>query len=374
MKIAFISLMKILPWGGSEELWYKAAKLALANGHTVTTLTQKWSETPAKIGELQQLGADAQFFYVADYPSSIERLAIRLRLRQQVAEVVPIIDADVYVISNGSVFDFIHHQQTIKYVLDSGKPYIMVSQHNFENGNVVTTSHHDYAVKVARNAAKFFFVSARNLLNAERQLSYYLPNAEVINNPLNIRDIAIKPFPEGETLLMACVARLDCAFKGQDILLQVLSTEPWTSRDYHLRLYGSGPHREYLQRLIELYDLQAKVTIAGHVHNVDQIWQDNQVLVLPSLSEGTPLALVEAMLSGRAVVTTDVGDNGEYVQNGITGFLAPVASVTCIAAVLEQLWKCRSDLPAMGEKAFGRALDITDLQPEVKLLKFIESI
>ncbi|WP_432207238.1 glycosyltransferase, partial [Hymenobacter defluvii] len=73
------------------------------------------------------------------------------------------------------------------------------------------------------------------------------------------------PFPSANKLLIACVARLDCAFKGQDILLQVLSMAPWTGREYHLRLYGSGPHLEYLQSLIKMYNLQDKVTIEGHV-------------------------------------------------------------------------------------------------------------
>ena len=373
MKIAFISLMKILPWGGSEELWYKTAKTALVNGHEVVTLTQQWPGTHTRITELKSLGADIQFYRTVTYPSLFKRVAIKLRLRQRVDEIIPVIDADVYVISNGSVFDFVYHQQNIKYVIDSGKPYLMISQHNFENGNILPINQRDYAIQVIQKAAKFIFVSERNQRNAERQLAYFFPATEVISNPLNTRDISIKPFPvsNGE-LRMACVARLDCAFKGQDILLQVLSQEPWINRQYQLSLYGSGPHQEYIQSLLALYNLQSKVRIVGHVHDVDKIWATNQVLILPSLSEGTPLALVEAMLSGRAVVTTDVGDNSRYVLNEITGFLAPVASVTCIAVVLERLWEQRANLPAMGERAFARTMQITDLHPETTLLKHIE--
>lgn len=374
MRITFISLMKILPWGGSEELWYKTARLALANGHSVCSLTQQWPEVPERIAELQKLGADAQFYYAPGYPSLAERLAMKVRIKQRISEVVPEIVADVYIISNGSIFDFIHHQKTIKSILASGKPYVLISQHNFENGNVVADDQRGYAIQVMENAAKFFFVSERNFQNAERQAAYLIKNAEVISNPLNIKKIAVKAFPPGSMLLMACVARLDCAFKGQDILLEALSTGPWPERDFRLRLYGSGPHLHYLHRLIALYGLGEKVNVEGHVNDIDQIWESNQVLVLPSLSEGTPLALVEAMLSGRAALSTDVGDNGKYIQDGVTGFLAPTSSVTCIRTALERLWEHRAHLQVMGENAFAHAVAITNLQPDETLLRFIETL
>ncbi|RZM07576.1 MAG: glycosyltransferase [Pedobacter sp.] len=178
---------------------------------------------------------------------------------------------------------------------------------------------------------------------------------------------SIKSFPASSRLLMACVARLDCDFKGQDILLQVLSTPQWNERAFSLKLYGSGPHSTHLQQLIALYNLQDKVSIEGQVSDIDHIWETNHVLVLPSLSEGTPLALIEAMLSGRAAVTTDVGGNSEYVRDGDTGFLADMASVKCLAASLEDLWHNRHRLQAMGEAAFKHAAAITDFYPEKRL-------
>ena len=374
MKIAFVSLMKILPWGGSEELWFKTAKLALTNGHAVYSLTQEWDTIPAKIEELKKLGANTRFYYTSGPPSVTDRIAIRMRLKQRLVEVVPAINADVYIISNGSVFDFIYSRQTIKNIIDNGKPYVMISQHNFENGNIVSFAHRDYAIDIVQRAARFYFVAKRNLENTERQLASVIENAAVISNPLNIKDVSITKFPESNKLLMACVARLDCAFKGQDILLQVLSAGAWIGRSYRLKLYGSGPHLEYLHQLIQFYNLSNKVTLEGHVNDVDQIWEANQVLVLPSLSEGTPLALVEAMLSGRAVLSTDVGDNGKYVLSGTTGFLAATASVGCIASALEELWEHRGQLQIMGENAFAHSIKITDLNPDETLLKFIETI
>jgi glycosyltransferase involved in cell wall biosynthesis len=101
---------------------------------------------------------------------------------------------------------------------------------------------------------------------------------------------------------------------------------------------------------------------------------NNQVLILPSLSEGTPLALMEAMLSGRAALSTDVGGNATYIRDGDTGFLADVASVSCIATAMEKVWASKAELSEIGVRAFNHALKITDLHPEKTLLDFIEQI
>lgn len=372
MKIAFVSLMRASPWGGSEELWYGVAKHALAKGHTVITLTQKWDKLPEKIKEIRQLGADTKFYDVARY-NIIERIAAKMNIKQTSSDFVPELDADIYVLSNGSTWDFLYNYQLAKRVLGSEKPYILISQHNFENGHIVKENQRDYAIAVIKKAKKVFFVSEQNMRSAERQLGSFMEGAQVVSNPVNIKEISIKPFPVSQKLLMACVARLDCDFKGQDVLLQVLGSERWLNRDFSLKLYGSGPHLQHLHHLIRMYGLQDKVSIVGHAKNIDYIWENNQVLVLPSLSEGTPLVLVEAMLSGRAVVTTDVGDNGRFVRNNETGYLAATASEKSFAVSLEDLWINKKSLKDMGEVAFMHASKLVDLNPELYLLHFIEN-
>lgn len=373
MKIAFVSLMRASPWGGSEELWFRAAKLAIANKHTVCTLTQRWQEAPTKIKELEHLGAETHFYEAARY-SLIAKIAVKLSLKPGIEEVIPSIEADVYVLSNGSTWDFIYNHVITDWLIAWNKPYILISQHNFENGHTVKEAWRAYALKFITGAKSIFFVSARNLQVAERQLGSAIERAQVISNPVIIKSRSVKSFPVSSRLLMACVARLDCDFKGQDILLQVLSAAQWGERDFYLRFYGSGPHLAHIKQLIGLYNLQDKVSIEGQVSDIDHIWETNHVLVLPSLSEGTPLALIEAMLSGRAVVTTDVGGNSDYVRDSDTGFLAATASVKCLTASLEDLWNNRHKLQAMGEAAYEHAAAITDFHPEKRLFKHIQQV
>ena len=371
MKIAFVSLMSGFAWGGSEELWFRTAKLALSEGNTVYTLTKRWPNTPDKIAELQNLGAHTNFYFQPDYSIS-DRIQIKLKLKKYHPYIVPEVTADLYIVSTGTTFDFIYYRPIIDKVLKPKSQYILISQHNFEFGSLIIGSQQTYGINIIKNAAHFLFVSERNLNTAIRQIAFPITNAQVISNPINIKKAAKKPYPASPKITMACVARLDCYFKGQDILLEALSTEKWKKRDFSLKFYGTGPHLEHLQMLILLFDLQNKVTIEGHVNNVDQIWETNQVLVLPSISEGTPLALIEAMLSGRTALATDVGDNGKYVLNNSTGFLVDVASVKCLSDGLEELWHERENLLQMGERAYEHALRITDLNPEQTLMNLIQ--
>ena len=53
------------------------------------------------------------------------------------------------------------------------------------------------------------------------------------------------------------------------------------------------------------YQQEKKVSIGSFVSDMDEVWQKHHALVLPSISEGTPLSLQEAILKGRTVLATD---------------------------------------------------------------------
>ena len=70
-----------------------------------------------------------------------------------------------------------------------------------------------------------------------------------------------------------------------------------------------------------------------------------------SRAEGTPLALVEAMLCGRPAIVSDVGGNQEWVTEGQTGFVAEAPVIGPTRAALERAWSARQDWKAMGLQA-----------------------
>lgn len=373
MKIGFVSLMRIADWGGSEELWSKTALLALREGYEVESLTFGWAPVSPRIAKLREAGVDTHFYY-NDSQALLSRVAVRLGIKKGRSEQVPPLGADVYIISNGSTWDFLYNRQLVNRVVATGKPYIILNHNSLDSGNILDDTQREYALAVLGKASKVLFVSERNREGAERQMAHAIPHAQVVGNPVSIRQAAIQPFPVSDKLLIASVGTVECSIKGQDLLLEALSGEVWKTRDFLLQIYGRGPHVQYLHRLIALYGLQGKVTLEGHVSDVDLIWANNQALVVSSTTEGVPMVVAEAMLSGRAVLGTDVGAIDRYVEEGETGFLVAVARAKYLAEGLEKMWHSRSQLKKMGENAFARASAITNMHPEESFLAIIKSV
>jgi len=376
MKLLFISLMEGSTWGGSEELWYRAAQAALKQ-HTVTVCVFHWDHEPAPIGRLRKLGAAiVKVQRRAAYPL-LKRVRTRFLGEGHVQGFndLKAFDPDAICVSQGGTFDLGYHAAFYELITGMAKPFLIVSQHNLEHGGIVPAVFRNPIMDALQKASHVFFVAARNRAVAERQLAAAIPNASIISNPVNIASIGIRPFPPTNTSLkMACVARLDCGYKGQDLLMEALSSTEWRNRDFLLQLFGAGPDESYLKQLIEFYGLGNKVYLAGKTADIDRVWEEHHVLVLPSLSEGTPLSMVEAMLCGRPVLAADVGGIDQYIETGKTGFLVATASVKALRSALEDLWEQRNQLEQLGINAYHHALAIVDRNPEQTLLNKMTSL
>ena len=213
-------------------------------------------------------------------------------------------------------------------------------------------------------AARCFFVSEHNRRLTEDQIGARLTNAEVVRNPYLVPAGGPLPWPEGgggESLRLACVARLYLLDKGQDILLRVLARERWRGRSLHVSFYGRGVNAEALSDLAARLCLR-NVSFEGQTEDVPGIWKGHHALVLASRAEGLPLALVEAMMCGRPAVVTRVGGNAEVVEDGVNGFLA-APDEDSIDAALEEVWARRGELRAMGELAAQRIRELVPAKP-----------
>jgi len=116
---------------------------------------------------------------------------------------------------------------------------------------------------------------------------------------------------------------------------------------------GSGPLEQSLNVLIRGLQVSDRVTCIGRLDDVPGFLGAMDMFALPSTTEGTSLALLEAMAASLPVVATDVGGNGQVVEDGQTGFLTPSNDT---AALVKKLTICvnnRSASKVMGQN--GRA-------------------
>ena len=95
------------------------------------------------------------------------------------------------------------------------------------------------------------------------------------------------------------------------------------------------------------------MTFAGFRDKLADVWAENQLLVLPSREESMPIAVLEAMHCARPCLVTDVGDNAEYVEDGVTGFLALGDRLDALSDALERAWRNRERWRNMGLDAYA---------------------
>jgi starch synthase (maltosyl-transferring) len=134
--------------------------------------------------------------------------------------------------------------------------------------------------------------------------------------------------------LILCVGRLDVQ-KGLSILLEAAEQVVALRPDWHLVIVGDGPERDRLQRRVaESPPLRNRVHWLGRSDEVPSLLKSADLLVLPSLWEGMPNVVLEAMAARRAVVATAVEGSEDLVTPGQTGWLVPPADPEALCQAL----------------------------------------
>jgi glycosyltransferase involved in cell wall biosynthesis len=113
--------------------------------------------------------------------------------------------------------------------------------------------------------------------------------------------------------------------KGVQYLVEAMNVVRMQVPSAHLIIVGEGTTRPLIERLIDDLHLCSTVTLVGEVANssVPLYMAAADVFALPSLSEGFPNVLLEAMAGGLPIVATQVGGMAEIVEDGVNGFLVP---------------------------------------------------
>lgn len=145
--------------------------------------------------------------------------------------------------------------------------------------------------------------------------------------------------------------------KGHVHLLQalprILAEHPKTV----LLLAGQGELEQPLRAEAARLRVEAHVKFLGLRGDVPALLSLLDAFVLPSLSEGLSMALLEAMAAAKPVVATRVGGNPEVVLDGETGFLVEAQSPESIADGVARLLRDKARAARMGERGRARALE-----------------
>ncbi|HEV7766698.1 MAG TPA: glycosyltransferase family 4 protein [Thermoanaerobaculia bacterium] len=351
-------------WGGSEELWSAAAAVIAAAGHQVTVYKETIDEREPRIQRLRELKCTLRdltggrfvprrllltFLSLrVNYGLQLLRLGLGLKLSRR---------PDLVVISQGGNQDGLFLADVCRHLK---LPYVMILN-KASDLDWPPDVRRERMRRVYQSVVECYFVSEHNRVLTEEQLGFELPHASVVRNPFLVPWERRSDWPdERDVVRLACIGRLNVTEKGQDLLLRVLAREHWQKRPLSVTFFGNGQHRAGLEAMARKLGLTS-VSFAGFVHDVASIWNDHHGLILPSRCEGLPLVLVEAMLSGRVPIATDVAGHTELVDDEITGFVAAAPTEDALDEAMERAWQRRDEWRAIGEAAATR---IRTLVPE----------
>lgn len=174
--------------------------------------------------------------------------------------------------------------------------------------------------------------------------------------------------PSGKRLLYT--GRLAAA-KGLPILLQALAQVVPHHPELVLTLVGDGSDRTALETLAADLKLTPYIKFVGYQSQdaVCQYLHNSDIFVLPSFSEGLPVALMEALAAGVPVITTAIAGISELVEDDVNGYLIPPGAVEPIVLKLEQLLSDANLRQRMGKAGRRKVTQDFNLDQEVPWLK-----
>jgi glycosyltransferase involved in cell wall biosynthesis len=146
--------------------------------------------------------------------------------------------------------------------------------------------------------------------------------------------------------------------KGQLDLIEASAIVRRAVPNVEVRLYGSASDRDYhaeCEARVRSLDLQDTVIFAGTTTKPWEVYQSATVVAMSSISEAFPYAVIEAMLTGAAIVATDVGGVNEAL--GPTGVLVEPRNPAALANAIIEILGAPDQRRKMGAAARARALE-----------------
>lgn len=144
--------------------------------------------------------------------------------------------------------------------------------------------------------------------------------------------------------------------KGLPILLEAAARVIALRSDWYLAIAGDGPERSWLREQVSRNPYLTKRTqILGKRPDVPGLLKTADLLVLPSLWEGMPNVVLEAMAARRAVVATAVEGSEDIILPGETGWLVPPGDPDSLSDALMEASADRARLDRFGAAAHARA-------------------
>ncbi len=219
--------------------------------------------------------------------------------------------------------------------LEHDIPVVVQGIGNDANYYLPNFPHRDYVIRWLQRSSALLFNCHSTRRNAEA-CGLTHPNTHVIYHGVEV-DI-FKPDPSRTTFghRIVTLAQL-LPRKNHQLLLRAFARLPEDLRESaSLEFIGGGPTREQLERLAAELGIADKVTFAGRLPHEEMVrhLQQSDIYCLPTLSEGMPVATIEAMACGLPVIASRVDGLPESIKEPTCGILVPPGDLEALTEAL----------------------------------------
>jgi glycosyltransferase involved in cell wall biosynthesis len=160
-----------------------------------------------------------------------------------------------------------------------------------------------------------------------------------------------------DAFIVGWVGRMT-AVKRTDDVVRALRGLVDRGVDTYLCLVGDGPDREHLELYAHELGVVKRCLFLGYQEDVARFYSAIDALLLPSVNEGTPVSVIEALAAQRPAVATRVGGTPDVIRDGIDGFLVEVGDADALSDRLAELARDPERRAQMGadgrERVLGR--------------------
>ena len=164
-----------------------------------------------------------------------------------------------------------------------------------------------------------------------------------------------------------------CKEKNHDMLLTAFKNFNKSFPNSALWLIGDGPEKKRIERLAVELELTSDVEFLGIQENVYEFLSMSDVFVLPSMYEGMPMTILEAMGTGLPIVATNVGGVSNVIDNYENGILIDVDAVQ-LTETFCKLYQCEETRKLLGTNAKSKSLVFSACEMAKQYVKIYEIV
>jgi glycosyltransferase involved in cell wall biosynthesis len=188
-------------------------------------------------------------------------------------------------------------------------------------------------------------------------------------NPSLATDLRKQLGMKKSSVVMGTIARLD-PIKNHPLLIRAFTEVQKRFSDVRLVIVGDGETRQELEELVDELGVRDSVVFTGYKPEPLGYLEMMDIFLLPSLSEGTSMTLLEAMGLSKPCIVTDVGGNPEIIEHNATGLVTPSDDLPSLIEACLQLVGDESLRTRFGSSANERFMKM--FTAETMIARFME--